>query len=120
MTQDSKNEGHAKKAGQQYSDDAETGFEVASRSFDELNKGIQAIAAEMTDYSKRSLEDVFGTWESLLSARSLSDVVQIQTACAKKAYDAYMSEMAKFGRIYLSAAGNAYKLAEKTARNGLT
>ena len=33
------------------------GFDAAVRSFGEVNKGFQAIAAEVTDYSKKAFED---------------------------------------------------------------
>jgi len=70
----------AQKAAQRYQEGAETGFEAASRSFDEMNKGMQAIAEEMSNYSKSTLEDVLGAWERLLRAKSVGDVIDIQTA----------------------------------------
>ena len=33
------------------------GFDATVRSFGEVNKGFQAIAAEITDYSKKAFED---------------------------------------------------------------
>ncbi len=33
------------------------GFDAAVKSFGEMNKGFQAIAAEVTDYSKKAFED---------------------------------------------------------------
>ena len=38
-------------------------LEAASQSFSEANKGFQSLAAEMTDYSKRSFDDAVRTWE---------------------------------------------------------
>ena len=35
------------------------GFDAAVKSFGEMNKGFQAIAAEVTDYSKKAFEDGF-------------------------------------------------------------
>ena len=51
----------AERVGREYQKVAEVGFETASHSLGEINRGFQAIAAEMTDFSKRRLEDAFGT-----------------------------------------------------------
>ena len=40
------------KMGREYQRAVESGFETASRSFSEANKGFQALAAEMMHYSK--------------------------------------------------------------------
>ena len=45
--------------GREYQKAVERGFETASRSFSEAKRGFQALAAEMTDFSKRRSEDVF-------------------------------------------------------------
>ena len=46
------------------------GFDAAIRSFGEVNKGFQAIAAEVTGFSKRALEDSTRTFEQLAGAKS--------------------------------------------------
>ena len=76
-------------------------FEVASRSIGEVNRGLQALAAEMTDFSKKRFEDIFQSWEQLLRARSFGDVVDAQARYAQRAYDAYTSEMSKLGKMYV-------------------
>ena len=53
----------------------------------EWNKSWQAIATEMTDYSKRSLEDGVATFQKLATAKSVPEVVEIQTTYAKSAYE---------------------------------
>lgn len=84
----------------------EAGFEAASRSFAEANRGFQAMAAEINDFSRRRFEDVLQSWQQFLSARSFGDVVDVQTQFAQRAYDAYMSEMSKLEEMYLSTARN--------------
>lgn len=102
--------------GHEYQKAAERGFEAASRSFTEANRAIQAIAAEMTHFSKRRFEDVFHAWEQLLSARSFGDVVEVQARFAQKARDAYTSEMSKLGEMYLNNIRNAAKPVEEVSR----
>jgi hypothetical protein len=106
----------AKQVGQEFQRAAERGFEAASRSFAEINRNFQAIATEMTDFSKRRLDDVLQSWEQLLRARSFPDVVEVQTRYAQKAYDAYMSEFSKLGEMYLGTARDAAKPIEQTFR----
>jgi phasin family protein len=121
MAEEAKRIGHeaqeqAKRVGQEYQNAVEGGFEAATRSFGEINRGAQAIAAEMTGYSKKTLEDVFQAWEQLLRARSFGDVVDIQTRYAKNAYDTHISEMSRLTDLYLDLARNASKPVEQTVR----
>jgi hypothetical protein len=106
----------ARRVGHEFQKAAVGGFEAASRSFSEVNKGFQAMAAEMTDFSKRRMEDVLQAWEQLLRARHFGDVVEVQTRYAQRAYDAYTSEMSKLGEIYLGTARSASKPVEETSR----
>jgi hypothetical protein len=91
--------------------------EAAMKAFGEWNKGWQAIAAELTDYSKRSFEEGTATMEKLLSAKSFEQAVEIQTGYAKRAYDEYMHQMSKIGGLYAEMAKEAYKPVEKAVQS---
>ena len=54
------------KYGEEFQRVGKDGFDAAVRSFGEVNKGLQAIAAEVTDYSKKSFEDGTSAFEQLL------------------------------------------------------
>jgi hypothetical protein len=73
--------------------------DTAMKMFGEWSKGWQAIAAEMTDYTKRSFEEGTATVEKLLAARSFEQAVEIQTGYAKRAYDDYMHQVSKLGGL---------------------
>lgn len=88
------------------------GFDAYVRSFGEMNKGLQAIAAEVTDYSKKAFEDSTRVFEQLAGAKSFEQAVEIQSQFAKKAYDTYMAEMSKIGEMYVGLAKDAYKPVE--------
>ena len=88
------------------------GFDAAVKSFGEMNKGFQAIAAEVTDYSKKAFEDSTRAFEQLIGAKSIEQAVEIQSQYAKKAYDTYMAEMSKLGEMYVGLAKDAYKPVE--------
>jgi hypothetical protein len=87
--------------------------DAAVKAFGEWNKGWQAIAAEMTDYTKRSFEESTATFEKLLTAKSVEQAIEIQTGYAKRAYDEYMHQMSKIGGLYAVLAKEAYKPVEK-------
>jgi len=106
----------ANRIGQQAQERFQTGFEAASRSLSEANKGFQAMADELTDFSKSRWEAVFQAWEQLLRVRHLGEVVEVQTRYAQRAYDAYMSEMSKLGEMYLGTARNAASPVKESSR----
>jgi len=87
--------------------------DTAMKMVGEWSKGWQAIAAEMTDYTKRSFEEGTATVEKLLSAKSFEQAVEIQTGYAKRAYDDYMHQVSKIGGLYAELAKEAYKPVEK-------
>ena len=82
----------------------------------EWNKNWQAIATEMTDYTKRSFEDGTATFQKLVSARDMQQVMEIQTSYAKRAYEDYMRQMSKIGAMYQSIAKDAFKPVERAFR----
>jgi phasin family protein len=99
----------AKRAGEEYQKATAGGLEAAGRSAAEINRGFQSIAAELTDYSKKALEDLFQTWEQLLRARTAAEVIDVQTQYAKKAYETHMSKMSKLAELYADLARHTAK-----------
>ena len=91
------------------------GFDAAVSSFGEANRGFQAIAAEITAYSKKSFEDGTRAFEQLLGAKSLPQVIEIQSQYARMAYEAYIAELSKLGEMYAGLTRNAYKPVEQAA-----
>jgi hypothetical protein len=91
----------------------QSNMDAAMKMFGEWNKGWQAIAAEMTDYTKRSFEESTATFEKLLTAKSLEQAIEIQSGFAKRAYDGYMHQVSKIGGMYAELAKEAYKPVER-------
>jgi hypothetical protein len=91
--------------------------DTAMKLMGEWSKGWQAIAAEMTDYTKRSFEEGTATVEKLLSAKSFEQAVEIQTGYAKRAYDDYMHQVSKIGGLYAELAKEAYRPVEKALQS---
>ena len=60
------------------------GFDAAVKSFGEMNKGFQAIAAEVTDYSKKAFEDGTRAFEQLIGAKSVEQAVEINPSMRRR------------------------------------
>jgi len=86
---------------------------VSNRAYGEANKGFQAVAAEVTDYSKNALEDATHAFQQLVSAKSAEQVFEIQSQYLKRAYDAYIAEVSKLGEMWVGLARDAYKPVER-------
>lgn len=74
-----------------------------------LAKGFQTIAAETTDYSKKTIEDNSAFVEKLIGAKSLDNAIQIQSEYAKSAYEGFVAQATKIGELYSSLAKEAFK-----------
>jgi phasin family protein len=72
-------------------------------------KNAQAIAAEITDYSKKSVEESAAAWERLLGAKTLEKAVEIQSDFLKSSYEDFLAEATKLGELYADFAKEAYK-----------
>jgi len=92
---------------------SQTNVDTAMKMLGDWNKSWQAIAAEMSDYTKRSFEDGTATFEKLISAKSLDQAMEIQSSYAKRSYDEYMQQMSKMQSMYANLAKEAVKPAEK-------
>jgi len=92
-------------------------MDAAMKMFGEWSRGWQAIATEMTDYTKRSFEEGTATFEKLLSAKSMEQAMEIQSGYARRAYDGYLHQMSKLGGLYAEWAKEAYKPVEKVLQN---
>ena len=84
-------------------------IDVAMKSVDAVNKGIQAMTVEAVDYSKRSFDASGAALEKLMGAQSLDKAVEVQSEMVRTAYESYVGQMTKMGEIVTSMAKDAYK-----------
>jgi hypothetical protein len=96
----------------------QAGVDNAKKFMGEFGKSWQAIAAEMTDYTKRSFEDGTHTMEKLMSAKSMEQAFEIQSNYAKRAYEEYVAQMTKLGTLYTEMAKEAYRPLERSMQSG--
>lgn len=84
-------------------------LELATKSFGTVSKGVQAIAVEVADYSKKSFEEGTATAEKLFGAKTLDKAVEIQSAYFKSAYESFVAQATKMGELYADLAKETYK-----------
>jgi len=85
------------------------GFEAYVASSTALTKGMQTIAQEAADFSRKSLEKGTAAFEKLTAAKSFEKALEAQQAFAKESYDAMVAQMTKMNELYINTAKEAYK-----------
>jgi hypothetical protein len=106
----------AQRMGHEFQNAAGQSFEAAGRSLSEVNRGFQAIAAEMTEYSKKAFDDAIRTWEQLIGVKSLEQAIQIQSQYAKRVFENHMAELSKFGEMGLGMVRDASKPGQQASK----
>jgi phasin family protein len=84
-------------------------MDTAMNCFGGWNKSAQAIAVEVADYSKKSLEGMAATWEKVLSSKSPEKAIELQSDYMKSSYEGFIAEANKLGEMYVDFAKEAYK-----------
>jgi hypothetical protein len=84
-------------------------MDTTLKAWGQVSKGVQAIAAETADYSKKSFEEGSAALEKLLGAKSFEKAIEIQTAYAKTAYEGFVAQATKLGELYADIAKESYK-----------
>ena len=79
------------------------------KSFAAVSKNMQAIAAEATEYSRKSIENGTAAAEKLFAARSPEKAMEVQADYLKQAYEGFVAQAGKFGELYAEMAKDAYK-----------
>ena len=85
------------------------GFEAYVASSTAVTKGMQAIAQEAADFSRKSFEKGTAAFEKLAAAKSFDKAIEAQQAFAKESYDAMVAQMTKMNELYMNTAKEAYK-----------
>ena len=85
------------------------GFEAYVASSTAVTKGMQAIAQEAADFSRKSFEKGTAAIEKLAAAKSFDKALEAQQAFAKESYDSMVAQMTKMNELYMNTAKEAYK-----------
>ncbi len=84
-------------------------MDLTLKSFGAVSKGMQAIAAEVVDFNKKSFEESSAAFEKLVGAKSLDKVMEVQNDYVRTSYEGMVGQMTKLGEMYADVARDAYK-----------
>jgi len=70
-------------------------FEAVVASATAATKGAEALGAHALAFSKKAVEDHVAAAKTLAGAKSVQEVVELQTSLAKSAFETYVAEMNK-------------------------
>lgn len=72
-------------------------------------KGVEAISARAVAYSKNAIENHVAATKSLMTAKTVQEVVEKQTEYARSAFDEYVAELNTMSSLLASFAKDALK-----------
>lgn len=72
-------------------------------------KGAEALGAETIAYSKAAMENQVAAAKSLSGAKSVQEVVELQTGFAKSALEAYIAQVSKASEIVSASMKDSLK-----------
>lgn len=93
---------------------SKNGMEAYVASSSAVTKGMQAMAQEAADFSRKSFEKGTAAFEKIAAVKSFDKAVEAQQAFAKESYETMVAQMTKFNELYISTAKEAYKPFEAT------
>ena len=77
-----------------------------------FTKGMQEIAAQTSDYSKKSFEATQGLVEKMIGVKSIDKAFELQTEFSKQAYEGFVAQSTKVADLYTSLMKEAFKPVE--------
>ncbi|WP_150287717.1 phasin family protein [Rhabdaerophilum calidifontis] len=84
-------------------------LDLAVKAFGAQQKGVQAIATEVADYSKKAIEAGSATFEKLAGVKTLDKAIEIQSDYAKSAYEGFVAHATKVGELVNELAKESFK-----------
>lgn len=87
----------------------------AAKSFSVLTSGFQKIAAETSEFTKRSYEESAEVLDQLTRSKSLDRIMELQSDFAKAACQSWMSQATRMGDLCAEIAKEACKPLEGVA-----
>jgi phasin family protein len=72
-------------------------------------KGAETLSAQSVAYGKKSWEDGVAAAQSLAAARSVQELVELQTSWARSAAETYLSEVTRMTDIFTASVKDSFK-----------
>ncbi len=90
-------------------------FDTATAAVLSTSKGLQAIAAEATDYSKRTFDENAAHAQKLLQVKKPDEFLELQSNFAKAAYEGFVAQATKISQLYSELGKEAFNELTKNA-----
>lgn len=84
-------------------------LEAVIASVTAATKGAEALGAQAMAYSKSAMETNVAAAKTLSGAKSVQEVVELQTSFAKSALETYMAEVGKMSEIVSASVKDSMK-----------
>ena len=84
-------------------------LEAVIASVTAATKGAEALGAQAMTFAKAAVEKQVAAAKSLSTAKSVQEVVELQTSFAKSAMETYMAEVAKMSEIVSASMKDSMK-----------
>lgn len=83
--------------------------EAYIRSANAAGKGVEALHSEIYSFSKHSLDESITATKAVLGSKTVQEAVELQSDFARAQFEAYVSQMAKLGEIFVSATKESFE-----------
>ena len=84
-------------------------FETAVKNFGVVTKGLQAIAVEQTEYSKKAFEEGAAQLEKFAGVKSVEAAVELHSDYVKSSYEGAIEQATKISEMYMDLTKEAFK-----------
>lgn len=74
-----------------------------------FSTGMQAIASEAADYTRRSMESGTEVFGKVIGAKSPEKAIEVQASFAREAYEGFVAEATRMNELYAELARDVYK-----------
>lgn len=88
---------------------AKLALDRTAESLGAWSRGVQAVAVETADFTRKSFEDGAATVEKVLGAGSVERAIELQTDFVKTSYERSVSQASRLGELYLETVRSAAK-----------
>ena len=72
-------------------------------------KGVEALSAQSVAFTKKSWEDGVAAAQSMTQARSIQELLELQTTWAKSATEAYLAEVTRATDVMTASVKDSFK-----------
>ncbi len=84
-------------------------LEAAAQAAAAFSRGLQQIAAEASELSKKSFEEGSAVFGQLVTSKSFDGALQVQSDFAKSSYDGMVAGATRMGELMASLAKDTYR-----------